>query len=202
MGALEFSMERFVDACVGEFGAGAADALRRGDAPASELRARVRGEYALSFVDGEFDFTVGEMASGACARREGPDALCAALAAVEMLGRCVVAVEARLARLVLGAVAAALASRRRLAGLAGLAALPDDVLVRIGDVAWCDAFAARLAFASRRRAIERDLTAALVAIVALELRDEADHEADPEAGHEAGGAGGAGGAVGAVEAAL
>ncbi len=68
----EFAMDRFVAACVAEYGANAPLVLRSGRAAAlrSELHKRVRGEYAVSFVDGEFDFTVAEMVSGTFASFE------------------------------------------------------------------------------------------------------------------------------------
>jgi hypothetical protein len=138
---LEFSMERHAAGCVAEFGPDAAASLRRGLAPESELRARVRGEYGLSFVDGEFDFSVAEMLSGKFAR----SGACNALAASDLLGMCVVAVETRLARLVVGAVVAAMLTRPR-AG-AALASLPDKLLVRIAQSARDDVRAARDAHA-------------------------------------------------------
>ena len=56
----EFSLDRFASKCVAEFGGAAPFALRSGRAPTSELDARLCGEYAVSFVYGEFDLTVGE----------------------------------------------------------------------------------------------------------------------------------------------
>jgi hypothetical protein len=48
-------MSRFVSKCIAEFGATAPLALRSGNAPSSELHARVCGEYSVAYVDGEFD---------------------------------------------------------------------------------------------------------------------------------------------------
>jgi hypothetical protein len=80
---LRFSMNRFVSKCIAEFGATAPLALRSGNAPSSELHARVCGEYSVAYVDGEFDPSGGVRH----ARHE---------------------IEVRLMRLVVGAVVAAM----------------------------------------------------------------------------------------------
>lgn len=98
-----FEIPVFASRCVAEFGTAAVQALRSGRAPRSELRARVCGEYALSFVEGEFDFTVAEMVSGVFSCDREHNAVCTPLAASDMLDMCVVEIEAQLAHLVVGA---------------------------------------------------------------------------------------------------
>jgi hypothetical protein len=165
---LRFSMSRFVSKCIAEFGATAPLALRSGNAPSSELHARVCGEYSVAYVDGEFDFTVAEMVSGAFPSSESwytssniqlvRNALCTPLAASGMLDMCVVEIEVRLMRLVVGAVVAAMLSRREpRPEKTTLACIPDALLARIANLAIDDLRIARAGYAHRRDAAERSL---------------------------------------------
>jgi hypothetical protein len=151
---LHFSMSRLVSRCISEFGATAPFALRSGNAPTSELDARVCGEYSIAYVDGEFDFTVAEMVSGvfpSCA-------VCNTLAASDMLDMCVVEIEVRLAHLVVGAVVAAMLSRREpRPEKTTLACIPDALLARIANLAIEDRRLARAGYAHRRNVAERSL---------------------------------------------
>jgi hypothetical protein len=166
----EFSMDRFVSKCVAEFGAAAPFALRSGCAPTSELDARLCGEYAVSFVDGEFDFTVGETVSGvfrsceSCSTSSSiqlvRNAVCTPLAASDMLDMCVVEIEVRLTRLVVGAVVSAMLSRHdQKPEQTTLACIPDALLVRIADLAIDDLRLARAEYVSRRDIAEYELDA-------------------------------------------
>ncbi len=175
-----FEVDAFVAKCVAEFGAAAATELMRGRVPGCvtgpELSERVRGEYEASIVQGEFDFSVCEMVSGVFADREGAafdDKVCTWLAASELLDMCVVGIVAAHARLVVGAVAATIASRRRVAAetepgteprssLASLASLPDALLVRIAESALDDARRARAGYKDRRAKEERELVCMLL----------------------------------------
>ena len=156
-------MSRLVSKCIAEFGAAAPSALRSGRAPTSELEARACGEYALAYVDGEFDFTVAEMVSAGFKDSGAPlcdQVLRNRLAASDMLDMCVVEIEARLTRLVVGAVVAAMLSRRRRGDAlakATLASLPDALLARIADLAIDDLRRARADYAHRRTVAEYDL---------------------------------------------
>jgi hypothetical protein len=165
-----FAIPVFASKCVAEFGTAAVRALRSGRAPRSELRARVCGEYALSFVDGEFDFTVAEMVSGAfaCERSyKSPsihlvrNAVCTPLAAADMLDMCVVEIEAQLTSLVVGAVIAAMLSRRKHQQRTMLASLPDALLARVANLAIDDLRRARSDYTRRREIAERKLDAYL-----------------------------------------
>ena len=162
----EFAMDRFVAACVAEYGANAPLVLRSGRAaaPRSELHKRVRGEYAVSFVDGEFDFTVQEMVSGTFASFERnlqspniqlvQNALCTPLAASDMLDMCVLEIETMMTRVVIRTVIAAILSADR---STNLACLPDALLVRIGDLAMADLRLAREDYKNRRRIEQYEL---------------------------------------------
>ncbi len=162
-------MSRLVAKCIAEFGAAAPSALRSGRAPTSELDARACGEYALAYVDGEFDFTVAEMVSGVFKDFGAPlrnqvlcnQVLCNRLAASDMLDMCVVEIEVRLTRLVVGAVVAAMRAPRAplapRAAKATLASLPDALLARIADLAIDDLRRARADYAHRRTVAEYDL---------------------------------------------
>jgi hypothetical protein len=169
----EFAMDRFVAACVAEYGANAPLVLRSGRAaaprseaaaPRSELHKRVRGEYAVSFVDGEFDFTVEEMVSGTFASFERnlqspniqlvQNALCTPLAASDMLDMCVLEIETMMTRVVIRTVIAAILSTDR---STNLACLPDALLVRIGDLAMADLRLAREDYKNRRRIAQYEL---------------------------------------------
>lgn len=162
----EFAMDRFVAACVAEYGANAPLVLRSGRAaaPKSELHKRVRGEYAVSFVDGEFDFTVEEMVSGTFASFERnlqspniqlvQNALCTPLAASDMLDMCVLEIETMMTRVVIRTVTAAILSADR---STNLACLPDALLVRIGDLAMADLRLARGDYKNRRRIEQYEL---------------------------------------------
>jgi hypothetical protein len=165
-----FAIPAFASKCVAEFGTAAVQALRSGRAPRSELRARVCGEYALSFVEGEFDFTVAEMVSGvfSCDREHASpnaqlvrNAVCTPLAASDMLDMCVVEIEAQLAHLVVGAVIAAMLSRRKNQQRATLASLPDALLARVANLAIDDLRRARSDYRRRREIAERKLDAYL-----------------------------------------
>jgi hypothetical protein len=165
-----FEIPVFASKCVAEFGTAAVWALRSGRAPRSELRARVCGEYALSFIDGEFDFTVAEMASGvfACERAcASPsihlvrNAVCTPLAAADMLDMCVVEIEAQLTSLVVGAVIAAMLSRRKHQQRTRLASLPDALLARVANLAIDDLRRARSDYRRRREIAEQKLYAYL-----------------------------------------
>ena len=165
-----FEIPAFASKCVAEFGAAAVQALRSGRAPRSELRARVCGEYALSFVEGEFDFTVVEMVSGvfACERAyKSPElhlvrnAVCTTLAAADMLDMCIVEIEAQLTHLVVGAVIAAMLSRRKHQQRTMLASLPDALLARVADLAIDDLRRARSDYRLRREIAEAKLAANL-----------------------------------------
>ncbi len=163
---MAFEMDAFVSKCIAEFGTAASFALRSGHAPKSELGARLCGEYAVSFVDGEFDFTVAEMVSGAfpsCDRayassRTLQNALCTPLAADDMLDMCVVEIEVRLTRLVVGAVIAATLSRRK-NEQSTLSVLPDALLARIANLAMDDVRRARSNYVSRRNLVQNELAA-------------------------------------------
>ncbi len=164
-----FEIPVFASKCVAEFGTAAVQALRSGRAPRSELRARVCGEYALSFVEGEFDFTVAEMVSGAfsCERSYASpelqlvlNAVCTPLAAADMLDMCVVEIEAQLAHLVVGAVIAAMLSRRK-SQRTMLASLPDALLARVANLAIDYLRRARSDYRRRREIAERELDAYL-----------------------------------------
>ena len=129
-------MDSFVAACVAQYGANAASALRLGCAPDSELERRVCGEYELSVVQGEFEFTIAEMVTGVFSR-DDPDflddealqrAITTPIAAADFLDTCVVEVERALSRRVVDTVVAAMLARGT---DCALAALPDALLVRI-----------------------------------------------------------------------
>ena len=150
-------MDRFVSKCVSEYGTDAPMALRSGRAPVSEMHMRVRGEYALLFVEGEFDFTVAEMVTGvfSCERNYRSqdmdlvrNAVCTPLAALDMLDMCVVQIEANLTRLVVRTVIAALLCTDR---ASTLACIPDALLVRIADLAMSDLRLAKADYEIRRR---------------------------------------------------
>ena len=153
---LHFSMNRFVSKCIAPF------ALRSGNAPSSELDARVCGEYSVAYVDGEFDFTVAEMVSGVFPSSSSiklvRNAVCTPLAASDMLDMCVVEIEVRLMRLVVGAVVGAMLSRREpRPEKTTLACIPDALLARIANLAIGDLRLARAAYAHRRDVAERSL---------------------------------------------
>jgi len=161
-------MSRFVSKCIAEFGATAPFALRSGNAPTSELHARVCGEYSVAYVDGEFDFTVAEMVSGSFPLSESwytssniqlvRNALCTPLAASDMLDMCVVEIEVKLMRLVVGAVVAAMLSRREpRPEKTTLVCIPDALLARIANLAIDDLRLARADYAHRRDVAERSL---------------------------------------------
>jgi hypothetical protein len=156
-----FSMSRLVSKCIAEFGAAAPSALRSGHAPTSELDARACGEYTLAYVDGEFDFSVAEMVSGVFTS----DTACTRLAASDMLDMCIVEIEVRLTRLVVGAVVAAMLSRRE-PEKTTLACLPDALLARIANLAKADLRVARADYAHRRNSAEYELY-----VVALDRLD-------------------------------
>ena len=165
-----FEIPLFASKCVAEFGTAAVWALRSGRAPRSELRTRVYGEYALSFVEGEFDFTVAEMVSGvfSCERAYASpniqlvrNAVCTPLAAADMLDMCVFEIEAQLARLVIGAVIAAMLSRRKHQQRTMLASLPDALLARVANLAIDDLRRARSSYLRRREIAEQGLSAYL-----------------------------------------
>ena len=117
------------------------------------------------------DFTVAEMVSGAFPSSESwytsssiqllRNALCTPLAASDMLDMCVVEIEVRLTRLVVGAVVAAMRAPRAplapRAAKATLASLPDALLARIADLAIDDLRRARADYAHRRTVAEYDL---------------------------------------------
>ena len=160
-------MDAFVSACVAQFGANAASALRLGCAPDSELERRVRGEYELSVVQGEFEFTVAEMVTGVFAR-DDPEflddaalqrAITTPIAAADFLDMCVVEVERALARRVVDTVVAAMLAR----GTGGaLAALPDVLLVRIAETARAGLRRAQKDYARRRADAARDIERAFL----------------------------------------
>lgn len=157
-----FEIPVFASRCVAEFGTAAVQALRSGRAPRSELRARVCGEYALSFVEGEFDFTVAEMVSGVFSCDREHNAVCTPLAASDMLDMCVVEIEAQLTSLVVGAVIAAMLSRRKNQQRTTLASLPDALLARVANLAIDDLRRARSDYRRRREIAERNLKLALL----------------------------------------
>ena len=168
----EFSLDRFASKCVAEFGGAASVALRAGRAPTSELDVRLCGEYAVSFVYGEFDFTVREMVSGVFGQCETGytsssiqlvrNAVCTPLAASDMLDMCVVEIEVRLTRLVVGAVVAAMLSRHDpKPEKTTLACIPDALLVRIADLAIDDLRLARADYVHRRDMAEYELNASV-----------------------------------------
>jgi hypothetical protein len=154
---LHFSMNRFVSKCIAPF------ALRSGNAPSSELDARVCGEYSVAYVDGEFDFTVSEMVSGVFPSSSSiqlvRNAVCTPLAASDMLDMCVIEIEVRLMRLVVGAVVAAMLSRRepRPEKTTLACIIPDALLARIANLAIEDLRIARAGYAHRRDVAERSL---------------------------------------------
>jgi hypothetical protein len=163
----DFEMPVFVSKCVAEFGTAAVFAVRSGHAPKSELSARVRGEYALSFVEGEFDFTVAEMVSGvfpSCERAYASsnmqlvrNAVCTPLAASDMLDICVVEIEEHFTRLVVGAIIAAMISRRSHEQRSPITSIPDALLARIANLAIADLRRARSNYVRRREIAEQEL---------------------------------------------
>ncbi len=169
-----FEMHVLVSKCVAEFGTGAVLALRSGHAPKSELNARVCGEYALSFVEGEFDFTVAEMVSGIFPSCEiayaSPNiqllrnAVCTPLAASDMLDICVVEIEATFTRRVVGAIIAAMISRRKHEQRTMITSVPDALLARIAHLAIADLRRARSNYVRRREIAKQELHAAVVSL--------------------------------------
>ena len=165
-------MSRLVSKCIAEFGAAAPFALRSGHAPTSELDARACGEYTLAYVDGEFDFSVAEMVSGVFTS----DTACTRLAASDMLDMCIVEIEVRLTRLVVGAVVAAMLSRREpRPEKTTLACLPDALLARIANLATDALRVARADYAHRRNSAEYGLY-----VVALDRLEACDPTRPPK----------------------